>query len=53
MCFIGVTLYSPIAPGVLSGKYVVGQASDRTSRARRGDKRIAETEFREESLVIK
>ena len=49
---IGVTPYSPIARGVLSGKYVVGQAPDPTTRAGRGDKRITETEFREESLVI-
>lgn len=49
---IGVTPYSPIARGVLTGKYAPGQPPVEGSRAARGDKRIAETEFREESLVI-
>ena len=49
---IGVTPYSPVARGVLTGKYAPGQPPAEGSRAARGDKRIAETEFREESLVI-
>lgn len=49
---IGVTPYSPIARGVLTGKYLPGQPPAEGSRVARGDKRIAETEFREESLVI-
>jgi aryl-alcohol dehydrogenase-like predicted oxidoreductase len=49
---IGVTPYSPIARGVLTGKYQPGQAPVEGSRAARGDKRIAETELREESLRI-
>jgi aryl-alcohol dehydrogenase-like predicted oxidoreductase len=49
---IGVTPYSPIARGVLTGKYAPGQPAVEGSRAARGDKRIAETEFREESLRI-
>ena len=49
---IGVTPYSPIARGVLTGKYAPGQAPSADTRAGRGDKRIAETEIREESLVI-
>jgi aryl-alcohol dehydrogenase-like predicted oxidoreductase len=49
---IGVASYSPIARGVLTGKYAPGQQPDAGTRAGRGDKRIAETEFREESLVI-
>ena len=49
---IGVTPYSPIARGVLTGKYLPGQKPAEGTRAARGDKRIAETEFREESLVI-
>ena len=49
---IGVTPYSPIARGVLTGKYLPGQKPAEGSRAARGDKRIAQTEFREESLVI-
>lgn len=49
---IGVTPYSPVARGVLTGKYAPGQPPVAGSRAARGDKRIAETEFREESLRI-
>jgi aryl-alcohol dehydrogenase-like predicted oxidoreductase len=49
---LGVVPYSPIARGVLSGKYSPGVAADAGSRAGRGDKRIIETEFREESLLI-
>ena len=49
---IGVVPYSPIARGVLSGKYVPGAKPADDSRAGRGDKRIMQTEFREESLVI-
>ena len=49
---IGVTPYSPIARGVLTGKYAPGQKPAEGTRAARGDKRINETEFREESLVI-
>ena len=49
---IGVVPYSPIARGVLTGKYAPGQPPVAGSRAARGDKRIAETEFREESLRI-
>jgi aryl-alcohol dehydrogenase-like predicted oxidoreductase len=49
---IGVVPYSPIARGVLSGKYAPGSKPGEGTRAGRGDKRIMETEFREESLVI-
>ena len=49
---IGVTPYSPIARGVLTGKYVPGQAVGLDTRAGRGDKRILDTEFRAESLAI-
>ena len=49
---IGVTPYSPVARGVLTGKYLPGQQPAEGSRAARGDRRIGETEFREESLVI-
>lgn len=49
---IGVTPYSPVARGVLTGKYPPGQPPAEGTRAGRGDKRITETEFREESLVI-
>jgi aryl-alcohol dehydrogenase-like predicted oxidoreductase len=49
---IGVTPYSPIARGVLTGKYRPGQPPAEGTRAARGDARIAETELREESLRI-
>ncbi|MBC7604276.1 MAG: aldo/keto reductase [Ramlibacter sp.] len=49
---IGVVPYSPVARGVLTGKYQPGQTPQEGSRAARGDKRMAETELREESLVI-
>jgi aryl-alcohol dehydrogenase-like predicted oxidoreductase len=49
---IGVASYSPIARGVLTGKYQPGAAPDPASRAGRADKRMVETEFRQESLVI-
>ena len=41
---IGVVPYSPLARGVLTGKYLDGIPAG--SRAARGDKRIAETEMR-------
>jgi aryl-alcohol dehydrogenase-like predicted oxidoreductase len=44
--------YSPLARGVLTGKYPPGQPPAEGTRAGSGDKRILETEFREESLVI-
>lgn len=49
---LGVVPYSPIARGVLSGKYAPGKAPEADSRAGRGDKRMHQTEFREESLRI-
>ena len=49
---LGVTPYSPVARGVLTGKYVPGQPAAAGTRAGRGDKRITDTEFREESLQI-
>ncbi len=49
---IGVVPYSPVARGVLTGKYAPGAQPEPGSRAGRGDKRIAETEFRAESLAI-
>jgi len=49
---LGVVPYSPIARGVLTGKYLPGKAPPQDSRAARNDKRMMETEFREESLVI-
>ena len=49
---IGVVPYSPLARGVLVGKYKPGEAPPAESRAGRKDKRILETEFRDESLAI-
>jgi len=49
---IGVVPYSPIARGVLTGKYTPGKKPAAGTRAGRGDKRILQTEFREESLLI-
>lgn len=47
---IGIVPYSPLARGVLTGKYVPGAEPAPDSRAGRKDRRMAETEFREESL---
>ena len=49
---IGVVPYSPLARGVLTGKYQPDQSPPPETRAGRGDERIMETEFRRESLVI-
>jgi aryl-alcohol dehydrogenase-like predicted oxidoreductase len=49
---IGVVPYSPLARGVLTGKYAQGAQPPAESRAGRKDKRMMETEFREESLAI-
>ena len=49
---LGVVPYSPLARGVLTGKYPPGQPPAKGTRAGSGDKRILETEFREESLLI-
>jgi aryl-alcohol dehydrogenase-like predicted oxidoreductase len=49
---LGVVPYSPIARGVLTGKYAPGQAPAEGSRVARADKRILETEFRHESLQV-
>jgi aryl-alcohol dehydrogenase-like predicted oxidoreductase len=49
---IGVVPYSPIARGVLTGKYAPGNTPAQDTRAGRADKRIMQTEFRAESLTI-
>ena len=49
---LGVVPYSPLARGVLSGKYAPGQEPPSGSRAGRGDTRMQQTEWREESLTI-
>ncbi|TGN98064.1 aldo/keto reductase [Burkholderia sp. USMB20] len=49
---IGVVTYSPLARGVLTGKYAPGAQPPADSRAGRGDRRIQQTEWRPESLHI-
>ncbi|MEO5696781.1 MAG: aldo/keto reductase [Burkholderiaceae bacterium] len=49
---LGVVAYSPLARGVLSGKYRAGTAAPEGSRAARNDARIMQTEFRDESLAL-
>ena len=49
---ISVVPYSPIARGILTGKYVPGKKPPKGSRAHGGDQRTMETEYREESVVI-
>jgi aryl-alcohol dehydrogenase-like predicted oxidoreductase len=49
---VGAVPYSPIARGVLSGKYKVNQQPQAGSRAARRDKRMLEAEWRPESLII-
>lgn len=49
---LGVVSYSPLARGVLSGKYGVDAEVPADSRAGRGDKRLQQTEWRPESLKI-
>lgn len=49
---IGVAAYSPIARGVLSGKYAVDGTAPGDSRAAVRDERFLETEHRAESYAI-
>ncbi|CAG0962396.1 NDP-hexose C3-ketoreductase / dTDP-4-oxo-2-deoxy-alpha-D-pentos-2-ene 2,3-reductase [Burkholderiales bacterium] len=49
---IGVAPYSPIARGVLTGKYAPGGVAPEDSRGARKDARLLQTEFREESFAI-
>ncbi|NWB84235.1 aldo/keto reductase [Pseudomonas gingeri] len=49
---LGVVPYSPLARGVLSGKYAPDAPPPADTRAGRGDKRIQQTEWRPESLAI-
>ncbi len=49
---VGVVAYSPLARGVLTGKYKPGAEPEAGSRAARGDMRIHQTEFRPESLEV-
>lgn len=46
----GTVCYSPLARGILTGKYRPDQAPDAGSRAGRGDPRMLQAEWRPESL---
>src|SRR6266566_5339743 len=49
---IGVVPYSPLARGILTGKYPPGAAPPEDSRVGRKDRRMMETEFRDESIAM-
>ncbi len=49
---LGCITYSPIARGVLSGKYALNVAPEPGTRAARRDRRMMETEWRPESIEI-
>jgi aryl-alcohol dehydrogenase (NADP+) len=49
---LGVVPYSPLARGVLTGKYAPAEKPPEGSRAGRGDQRMMQTEWREESLRL-
>lgn len=49
---LGVVPYSPIARGILSGKYQLNAAPPADSRVARKDNRMLQTEWRPESLAI-
>lgn len=49
---LGVVPYSPLARGILTGKYKPNQKAAEGTRAARNDKRMMEAEWRPESLLI-
>jgi aryl-alcohol dehydrogenase-like predicted oxidoreductase len=49
---LGVVAYSPLARGILTGKYAPDAPPPPETRAGRQDKRMMQTEWRPESLVI-
>nr|WP_294545639.1 aldo/keto reductase [uncultured Rhodopila sp.] len=49
---LGVVPYSPLARGVLTGKYAPGAVPAADTRAGRQDRRMMESEWRPESLLI-
>jgi aryl-alcohol dehydrogenase-like predicted oxidoreductase len=49
---LGVVSYSPLARGILTGKYRPGQDYPADSRAARGDKRMRQAELREASIEL-
>jgi aryl-alcohol dehydrogenase-like predicted oxidoreductase len=49
---LGAVTYSPLARGILTGKYKPDATPDTQSRAGRGDVRMMEAEWRPESLLV-
>jgi aryl-alcohol dehydrogenase-like predicted oxidoreductase len=49
---VGVVGYSPLARGVLTGKYQPGAAPEAGTRAARSDRRLMQTEWRPESVTL-
>jgi aryl-alcohol dehydrogenase (NADP+) len=49
---LGIVPYSPLARGVLTGKYKVDAPPDKETRAGRNDTRMMQTEWRPESLKL-
>jgi aryl-alcohol dehydrogenase-like predicted oxidoreductase len=49
---LGIVPYSPLARGVLTGKYRPDAVPDKDTRAGRNDKRMMQTEWRSESLQL-
>jgi len=49
---VGVVSYSPLARGILTGKYKAGEPYPDGSRAARNDKRMQQAELREASFVM-
>src|SRR6202045_562242 len=49
---LGIVPYSPLARGVLTGKYRPDAPPDKETRAGRNDKRMMQTEWRPESLLL-
>src|ERR1700731_3421663 len=49
---LGIVSYSPLARGVLTGKYRPDAPPDKETRAGRNDKRMMQTEWRPESLQL-
>ncbi|WP_213881167.1 aldo/keto reductase [Pseudomonas sp. dw_358] len=49
---VGTVCYSPLARGILTGKYRLGAEPEAGSRAGRADPRMLEAEWRPESLAV-
>ena len=49
---LAAVVYSPLARGVLSGKYPPGSAPPEGTRAARSDRRLLQTELRDESMQL-